>query len=356
MAAAGDPGLAQMAALYRQLGAQPNLGDQVAQGVSPVMPGGTPPSMNDQAAAQIMAASRQAQQEQGGLYQEHLANEAHRQALLAQQAQQMRAAGPNFGMVQPGQQHPSWTQMRPVTGQGFGHDVLNVLGDIGRGAVAGLASTPRGQAVESELYGPQRRALAETAAELRSGESAAKTGAQMYGATSSEQARPFGALAETGRTEQQRAQFEETNKRLTQQMQNQFDVAMSRIATTKDIAGKRMAIQEELGKLMAQVKLRGIAAGLDMNTATNEARTTIANILSNSRFASDHDLLTIGENLLGMAPSAGTANIYPGTPNPPQGQGSRGERGRGPTPGTVEDGYRFKGGNPADPHSWEKVQ
>lgn len=30
--------------------------------------------------------------------------------------------------------------------------------------------------------------------------------------------------------------------------------------------------------------------------------------------------------------------------------------GGGPQPGAVEDGYRFRGGNPADPNSWEPVQ
>lgn len=30
--------------------------------------------------------------------------------------------------------------------------------------------------------------------------------------------------------------------------------------------------------------------------------------------------------------------------------------GNGPQPGVIEDGYRFKGGNPADPNSWEQVQ
>lgn len=32
-----------------------------------------------------------------------------------------------------------------------------------------------------------------------------------------------------------------------------------------------------------------------------------------------------------------------------------GQQSGGPQPGVIEDGYRFKGGNPADPASWEQV-
>jgi uncharacterized membrane protein len=40
----------------------------------------------------------------------------------------------------------------------------------------------------------------------------------------------------------------------------------------------------------------------------------------------------------------------------PFGAGAAGKPSGPPTPGAVEDGYRFKGGNPGDQSSWEKVQ
>ena len=61
-----------------------------------------------------------------------------------------------------------------------------------------------------------------------------------------------------------------------------------------------------------------------------------------------------------VGPGEGRYDIDPTTGQPrtiiapygaPQGGGGNG----GPPPGAVEDGYRFRGGNPADPSAWEPV-
>ena len=44
------------------------------------------------------------------------------------------------------------------------------------------------------------------------------------------------------------------------------------------------------------------------------------------------------------------------TPELSQAIGDLGGEGGGPMQGAVVDGYRFKGGDPADPNSWEQVQ
>ena len=60
-------------------------------------------------------------------------------------------------------------------------------------------------------------------------------------------------------------------------------------------------------------------------------------------------------SLIGLfttCPNACGLNTAPKAPVAPPAQ----KPSIGPTVGTVEDGYRFKGGNPADSKNWEKVK
>lgn len=58
----------------------------------------------------------------------------------------------------------------------------------------------------------------------------------------------------------------------------------------------------------------------------------------------------------GMNPGAVFADMGDLTAAPAGGGGGGGKPPTaGPKPGAVQDGYRFKGGNPADPKSWEKI-
>lgn len=59
----------------------------------------------------------------------------------------------------------------------------------------------------------------------------------------------------------------------------------------------------------------------------------------------------------GMKKSAGAAWTPPkGAPSIKSPQAANTPTSASPQPGTIEDGYRFKGGNPSDPSSWEKVE
>jgi hypothetical protein len=50
-----------------------------------------------------------------------------------------------------------WMKMQPVRGQGVGGDLKNLLADIGRGMLAGVASTGPGQSIQQGLYGGGER-------------------------------------------------------------------------------------------------------------------------------------------------------------------------------------------------------
>lgn len=77
------------------------------------------------------------------------------------------------------------------------------------------------------------------------------------------------------------------------------------------------------------------AAGIDLNTA--EGKTALLNAIA-GKYGTDY----ADENGNIRRRAAFDPKSFAQPPS-------------GPAPGTVEDGYRFKGGNPADPNAWEKV-
>lgn len=58
-------------------------------------------------------------------------------------------------------------KFKPVTGQGFGHDVGNLFGDLGKGVLKVLSATGPGQAVESALYRQPRHQYANLAEQIQ---------------------------------------------------------------------------------------------------------------------------------------------------------------------------------------------
>jgi hypothetical protein len=61
------------------------------------------------------------------------------------------------------------------------------------------------------------------------------------------------------------------------------------------------------------------------------------------QFEPDYRAIVPGGELRNVNPLANGAGMGQALP------------GSGPQPGHIEDGYRFKGGNPSDPNAWEHV-
>jgi len=81
------------------------------------------------------------------------------------------------------------------------------------------------------------------------------------------------------------------------------------------------------------------AIGIDPQS--EQGRDLVTRSIAAPRFIQkpDGSFMVVG----GPGPGSGSASAEP----PPNG--------RGPAPGAIEDGYRFRGGNPADPSAWEQV-
>ncbi len=333
--AAGNPDLAQMAAFYRQLGVGPDLAGPSSQGLPP-----TPasPNLNEQTVAQNMAATQQGMEEEKGFFNRIGDQERTRQALLAQQAQQAQAAVPHFGAM-----------MRPVTGQGIGHDILNAIRDVGVGALAAGSATVPGRAIEGARYAPQRQALASTAQALRSTEGAETQATAGLGHTAGQLARPWSAAAEAGRTEMDWGKFQKQNaeqiREFDLRQQQQLKIAEAKLANITDVTQMKNEAMIEAQKIRANVMMA--AAG--MHLQGENARTYELGELGKIAATTKNPILTGAIQLLagesyGQATFApiegGGQNPYmqpPAQPTTPQ--GSRG-RSAAPARPAVKIGQR----------------
>lgn len=99
---------------------------------------------------------------------------------------------------------------------------------------------------------------------------------------------------------------------------------------------------QELRRLVEEI---GTGAGMtedDIRKGLTKIRTRIDSIKTNAAAGVNDEVLKTYKDRGGIAINRGNAEAPTAPP-------------KGPAAGTVQDGYRFKGGNPADPKSWEKV-
>ena len=347
---AGNQDLLQKLMLLRP-GAYSDGGDPadvIARGVQGVMPSGPNPNapptdmgnLDDRLQNAIFSQTQQGQRllEQQAGRAANLGDE--QQQLRAKQAILARHIAPNFGMVKPGEQNPSWTEMRPITGQGFKRGALNLLGDIGRAGLAASAATGPGQAIEGALYAPQREAYADTVRRIRESQEQQQVEQRGEEPAAQETYHPLYAGAKALGTEEKLQEFRIANetkiKLFVQNQVRQFETDMSRINAMKDVAAQRNATMELVANIHAEAMKNVAGLGLTGVEARVEAQREVANTLAGSRFATTNPVLSGVLNLFGYTESPGAPEVQPvggapsRTPTPANGSG----RG-GPAPGTV---------------------
>jgi len=347
MSTVGNPDLAAMAALYRQLGTAGNTpaGAQIAQGVNPPMPEFNPGDLTEATGRQTLLSSGQGMQEQRGLY-DRLGDEYARQrAIDARATLQSQQAVPHF---------KSW--MRPVTGQGIGHDILNGIRDAGVGLLAGLASTPRGQDVVGMLKAPERAALAETLRQRQNLSQEEATTAAALGHPSAELARPFGAMAAAGRTQMDWGKFERQNaeqiREFDARQEQQIKIENAKLANIKDVTQMKDAAEIAARHIMANAAIQ--AAGLHLQGA--EAQTFMLGQIAKVRATASDPIWSALTQAVGRTMGLGGEPQYEQIPS--GGQGSAGRAGGAPIRAIGPNGHQIevRGGRWVDAATGQPIQ
>jgi hypothetical protein len=203
-----------------------------------------------------------------------------------------------------------WMKMQPVTHQGVGADLKNLLADIGRGALAGVASTGPGRSIQQGLYGGGERAyktqsenLASQIADIQTQQ---KTATEGLNAASNMAYRPGMTLA---REQQAQAAVMNANTKATYDAAN-VELRQKAQVLQKQIADGKLTQEQARTQMMGEIAknrdktLQGIA-GMYSDQRDRDAQ--VGAVENEYKQLMEHPL----ESLLGLGPTAPSQTATP---------------------------------------------
>lgn len=203
--------------------------------------------------------------------------------------------------------HP---QMAPMTGHGVGHDILNVLGNLGKGALTGLAATGPGQAIQGQVYGPQRQQYAADIQAIKERQGQMEEEGKTVGPLASMGYHP---LYPATKARQVDIQAQQHFQQMTQEQWKTLG-ELSMKAKQLELGGRKVEAENartQMNGIVAQISAaaRNFAtqAGIDNVDMENFVKQQIANVTQAGEMTREHP---IGQQL-GITPPAPQIPVGP---------------------------------------------
>jgi hypothetical protein len=214
-------------------------------------------------------------------------------------------------------------EFQPITGQGPGGDIKNLLGDVGKALLLGLSATGPGRAVQGAVYGPRVRQYEAGQQQKAQRIAGMKGQAEAYGQTGESASRAISGLGEASwrqgmlGVQQDRTRIQQQKAdAYVQSVQNRLQVALKgldlnalRTGSQLELNKARTALTQAMPELMQQrneISQYGIDVG-------NETRQAVANVTSQLGIDRTHPVAQMLDSLLGT-------NLVPAAPQTPGGQ------------------------------------